>query len=126
MRYTIKQYAYVLLSVYSDKAGEEKREVIKRFLGVLRKNRDGPKLSLILQEAEKIHFKESGLRKIDLESASGASETAKKEISEILDGNLFFREKINPELLAGIRILIDGETLIDASAKKQMDRLFVK
>mgnify|MGYP001566867863 FL=1 len=29
-----------------------------------------------------------------------------------------------PELLGGVRILIDEETLIDASAKRRLERIF--
>lgn len=96
-----------------------------RFLALVRKNGDSPRLQLIIYAFEKEYLRNSKLRRVDVEMASAAPESVKKEIKDILNGNVVFFEKENPELGAGIRITIDGEIMIDASAKRQIEKMFI-
>lgn len=126
MKYSIKQYAESLLWALADKSKEERRLVLRRFIATLRKNKDLSRLNLIWHEAERQELKKLGLRKVEIESASEVSKTLKKEIENILGKRLFIKEKVKPELLAGIRILVDQEYFIDATAKRKLDKLFLK
>lgn len=126
MRYSIRQYAEALLLALEDKNKQERREVIGRFLAVLRKKRDGAKLARIIKTLELLYLKKTGFHKIVLESASPPVLKIKTEVEKILGKKIFFEERINPELLAGIRILVDEELFIDASAKRRLDTLFSK
>ena len=126
MRYTTKQYALALLAALKNKSATDRKEIIKRFLIILRKNRDGARLKLILQETERQHLKDMGLKKVEVVSAGGLSSKVKKEMGEILGGKILWQESVEFKLLAGLRILIDEENLIDASASRFLNKIFVK
>ena len=126
MRYTTKQYALALFAALKNKSATDRKEIIKRFLIILRKNRDGARLKLILQETERQHLKDMGLKKVEVVSAGGLSSKVKKEMGEILGGKILWQESVESKLLAGLRILIDEENLIDASASRFLNKIFVK
>src|SRR3989344_1352795 len=117
MKYSAKQYAAALKLALKGKDAQQRREIIKRFLRILRKNRAGGKLSSILKDLEMQYMHDSGLSKVRVEAASPLSSKIKSEIEKIFGKKLYLEEKTNPELLAGLKILVDGEVFIDASAK---------
>lgn len=126
MRYSIQHYAAALLEALEKKSEREKKEIIKRFFTVLQKHSAFPRLPYILKEIERGSLKRLRLRKVFIESAGEISSEIKHEIKKSFDDKVFLQEKINPKLLAGIRILIDDEVLIDASGKRRLQRLFKK
>ncbi len=123
MRYTVRQYTAALYGALKDGSEAEKRLRFRRFLMLLRKNRDLARLERILKEFEKQWLRESGLRKVEIESAAPASGKLKEEIKKILGEKILFSEKVNAGILAGVKILVDGELMIDASAKRQLDQI---
>lgn len=123
MKYSVKQYASALNLALKGKDGSERKKATKRFLDILRKNRDGGKLSRILKELEIQHLHSSGLNKVRIEAASPLSRKVKSEIEEIFGKKLHLEEKINPELLAGLRILVNDEFFVDASAKSRIGEI---
>lgn len=124
MKYTPRQYALALRAVLQNKTAAEKRGVIRNFLNLLTRNRDQSKLEMILQETEKAERKERGLYKIELASPTVISPELKKGIKKAFGRKVIFEEKIDPDLLAGLKILIEDDTLIDATAKNQLNKLF--
>lgn len=125
MRYTNQQYAEAfLLALDNQKSEPQRREATRRFLSILQKNGDSPKLQTILRILEKKYLHKEGLKKVSLEYAGRLSPDTKKDIEKILGRKIIITERKNPDLLAGIKILVNDEILIDASAKRQMDKLF--
>lgn len=124
MRYTPRQYAAAFVAALKGKKRDEQREMIRRLLSLVSKRGDSPRLGLILNEIEKKYFKDAGVKKVDVESVSPLSAAVKKEIEAVIGGDIFLREKITPGLLAGMKLLVDDETLIDASAEAQLKKLF--
>lgn len=124
MRYSPKQYALALLAALDGKTGKKRHEVLQKFWQILTRNNEQKLWGFIVETLEKEYLKEKGVRKIELESASPPTAGLKKEIEGLLGSKLIFHEKLKPELLAGIRVLIDGEHLIDASGKTQLAKLF--
>ena len=94
------------------------------FFRILRKNRDWRERGKILRETEKRFLKESGMKKISVETASPISKKVMEKIEKIFGEKIFFRAKIRSDLHAGIRIEIDNEALIDATAKNRLKKLF--
>jgi len=126
MKYSPRQYAAALRAALEEKSGHERKEILKNFVRALARARTLAKLPVILREVEKQALAAEGLKKVEVESASPVDEKTRKEIERRLGHKIFLKEKINPELLAGIRILVDDETLIDASAKRQLEKMFAK
>lgn len=126
MKYTSKQYAATLISALTGKSEEGKKEILKKFLVVLQRNGDLGKRNQILEEVRREYFKQNDLSKVEVEVAGEVKEELKQEIEEALGKAISFYSKTNPNILGGIKILIDDETLIDASVKTQLDKLFTK
>ena len=84
-----------------------------------------PRLPAIFHEVERQWLMRRGITKVRVETPSGLGRETKVEIERIVKGEMLLEEKINPELLAGIKILVDGEMLIDASGRRGLERLFI-
>ncbi len=121
MKYTNEQYAESLLRALKEKSVARQKEITKNFLLLLSKRGDFYRLPLILEKFEKSYNAQSGLNKIKIEYPDKTFSTVKKQIEKILGKKIVWEEKTNPSLLAGIKILINEDTLIDASAKRQLD-----
>ncbi|MBI2640515.1 MAG: F0F1 ATP synthase subunit delta [Candidatus Sungbacteria bacterium] len=124
-KYSISQYAAALILALEEKSGSKRSETIRRFLFIVRKNKDWSKLGRIVKEAEKQSLKKQGIKKVEVESAAPLSRAVKKEIEKIIGAKVVLEEKVRPEVLAGIKVLVDDEILIDASGISQVERMFV-
>lgn len=126
MTYFPKQYALALRSALEEKTPKEKKDILRNFLRVVVKNRDLPKLNLIVNEIEREERKTKGILKVEISAPNPASGWLKTEIKKNLGNKIFFEEKIEPGLLGGVKIMIEDETLIDATAKNQLSKIFKK
>src|SRR3989344_4075144 len=124
MRYSPKQYAHALLLAIADKSYEARRKILRHFLSLVSKKGDSARLGLIIRETEKQYLRHAGLKKVILESPEKVPAGIKKEVEKILGKGLLIQEKINPRILAGIRILVNDALLLDASAEAQLRKLF--
>src|SRR5882672_1521132 len=113
MKYRPEQYAEALYEAVEGKKPGEQKEAIKRFSLLLRKNKDSAKIPLILNHFERKYVEANGLTKIQLETAHPLSEKTKAEVEKALGKKAFIKESVNPNLLAGIRILLDDSVFID-------------
>ena len=126
MKYTLKQYAATLLDSMAGKSDKDQAAVVKKFMALLQRNSDFQKRWQIVKEAERQYFKANGIHKVDVELASETPANLEKDIESGLGGKVVFRSTLNKDILGGIKILIDDETLIDGSARTQIARLFKK
>ncbi len=124
MKYRIAQYAAALRGALTDKKPEEQRAIARRFAAILARHRMIGKTDLILKAYEKLARRKTGTRHVRIESPDPVGEEVKKEIRNVLGAKIYFEEVLRPDLLAGAKILVDDELLIDASAKRQLDRMF--
>ncbi len=126
MKYATGQYATALGAALTNVPAAERPALIRRFLVMLRKNKDSRRLDAIIAKVEKQSLADQGLQKVSVASASPLTPELKKEIAATLDKKPLWEETVDPALLGGIRILIDDELLIDASARRQVERMFRK
>ncbi len=126
MKYKPQQYADALFDLIKDASAEKRKTLIKRFGSILEKNKDQAKLNVILRQLERRVIKDAGQIKVVLESADPLSKKAKDDIESALGKKAYMIEKIKPELLAGVRMLVDDSIFIDATAKRHLDNLFSK
>lgn len=124
MRYTVTQYSEALAAALADAAADKQPQMIRRFLHLLQKNKDAKLLGAIVRKTERQWFGSQKLHRVAVASASPIQPAVKKEIEAALDKKPVWEETIDPSLLGGIRVLIDDELLIDASARRRLDRMF--
>ena len=126
MKYSVRMYANALVAVLKDKSAAEQKKITRRFAALLQKNRDWPRRAAIIRAAEKEYRRVSGRTHIRVETPESLAGSTGKKIKNIFGRGAFLETAVVPEHMAGIRILIDDETLIDATARRRMERLFPK
>jgi len=110
-------YAEVLLTALAVK----KTGIFERFLKVLERNGDTKKLKQIAVSAEKMLLEKSGHKSVVIETARRLPKNSLKGF--IKNGDAVV-EKINPELIAGMRVIVNGEKQLDFSLQKKLNEIF--
>jgi|SRR3989338_2036528 len=116
-KYNIKNYAMALAGTKSDN-----KDAAQRFLELLRKHGQFKNAKKIVELAQKYYLEKRGNKKITLETAR------KTELKTILkslqkEGDMV-EEKISPELVAGVKVVINDEKQLDFSLKNKLDNIF--
>lgn len=124
MRYSPSHYARALVEALDAASGRARPETIRRFVLLLRKRGALRHLGRILNECEKLILRRSGKRKVEIQAAAPLGADVRRIIRRTLGKNIVATETVRQELLAGVRIIVDDEILIDASAKQQIEALF--
>lgn len=124
MKYSPKLYAQAFseLAVGSLAKTEEAR-LVKNFFEVIKKNNDAHQLKKIFEETEKRLRTKSGHRKITIETARKINHID-VELKNFLKPDDSIEEKINPELVAGIKITVDDGMQFDGSLSRRIKKLF--
>jgi len=121
--YNPKIYAKALIDLITrEKSSAKTKENIANFLDFLIKNGDVKKVGQIIFLAEKLYYEKTGKRKIILESARKLS---KKNILKdfFQDGDVVI-EKIDLDLIAGMKVVVNNEKQLDFSLKNKLDNIF--
>jgi F0F1-type ATP synthase delta subunit len=126
MKYSAKQYAAALVAAVRGKSSSEQKEVMRRFFLLILRHGLWSRRALIIKEVKRQYLKELGMREVLVSAPEPLNSGTRKEIKRVIGKNIFWQEAVEPELLAGLKILIDEEVLIDASGKTQLDKLFGK
>lgn len=124
MKYKATQYADALVEALEGADQETSRTRIRTFIELLKRHQMLGKADSIVRAAVRKLAARAGMRRVVLQSADAPSETLRKEITDLFDGKVWLEEKVQPDLLAGIRVLIDDEILVDASGKQQLTQMF--
>ena len=124
MKYRSSQYAQALYVATEGKSEAEQKKIIKRFVELLVRHRVIGKAHAISAAYEKLALQKRGERLVQIETATPASEKLKQEIRTVLGKNIYIKERVNPQVLGGVKMLVDDEILIDASVKRQLERMF--
>lgn len=119
MKYGSKIYAKLLSSLVLDK---KSKEVLSGFVKLLEKNGELKRINEIISLAEKEILKKTGSKKITIQVARSL------DLGDFLkvfrkNGNIV-KEKISPELLAGVKIIANDEKQLDYSLKSKLDKVF--
>lgn len=123
MKYKPKLYAEALAGALLKK-DIDGNKIADNFLRLLEKNGDMQKASQIVLLAKKLFIKKTGRRQLTIESARKIKAKQKELVDSILQKGDIIEEKINKDLLAGIKIIINGEKQFDASMQKKLNNIF--
>ncbi len=124
MRYTPRHYAEALYAVLKNTAPGAQPKILKQFLGVVKKHNDWRRIHVILHSFEKVYLEKEGLRAVTVDYVDVMPKGLKEAIARQLNGKLIFEERCCPDLYAGVRIFVNNEILIDASARAYLKILF--
>jgi F0F1-type ATP synthase delta subunit len=125
MKYPAHIYAKALAEAIADAKGKAQEDaVVTNFLALVERSGDEVHLRKILEEAARMARGKEGIRKVVLESARPLTIKQRKELTQFTGPKDVVQERIDPALMAGIRIFLDDETEFDGSLKGKLDRIF--
>lgn len=123
----IKLYAQALAEILFEKAQEKQyseKEIVNNFVRILARSGYEKRTKEILDLAEGMLLHKKGIRKVVFETARKIAPGNKKLFWAFLKENDNVKEKINPRLIAGIKIIINDSKQFDASLQSKLSRLF--
>jgi F0F1-type ATP synthase delta subunit len=126
MKYSIKNYAEALASVVRQMKPGDGERTVRNFMGLLRKSGDETHAGKIIKEAARILLLQDGGREIVLESARSLAESSRKALQGFATIKDVVTLRTDPDLIAGVRVLVNGEQEFDGSLKGKLDKLFSK
>jgi len=118
----VKIYAKALAEVALDKKIDKKAEA--NFVKLLQKNGLMHKAKEIVQMAEDMILQKKGNKKITFETARKITPSQKKMLEAIAKQGDVIKEKINPELIAGVRVIINDNRQFDGSLQNKLKNIF--
>jgi F0F1-type ATP synthase delta subunit len=124
MKYSAKQYAIALQSVLGEVAVTKQDEIIDNFILEIKHNRDNRYLPKIIEEVSKLIVREKGGRNVVVEMAREQDEASITSIQKAFQENDRVDYKVNPNLVAGLRVTFNGEKEFDNSLAYKMKTLF--
>jgi len=121
----VKLYAEALAEIMSKGIQpSQEKTIIDNFVKLLIKAGFEKKAKMILDFAEDLFLAKQGKRKICLETVRKITANQKKTLAGFFKNGDVVREKINPEIIAGIKITINGEKQFDASIQSKLQSIF--
>jgi F0F1-type ATP synthase delta subunit len=126
MKYSAHIYAKALVAVLDDakgpKAGHD-AEIAKNFLALVIKNGDEAHLKKILEEASRFARGKSGIRKVTIASARELSPAQNKTVEQFVKPGDVVEQRIDPDLIAGIKIIVNDEMQFDGSLRNKLNKV---
>ena len=123
MSYSPQAYAKAFLAALSGIPKAHEMALIANFLKSIGRHGDSRLFYKIVEQIEMLTVKKEGGQVVVVESARVLSLHQKKELMRHFSKKDIIREKIRPELVAGVRININGEKELDLSFKGVMERI---
>lgn len=125
MKYSTHTYSKALVEALAGAKGTESEKAMgERFLALVRRHGDEASLSKILVEADRLMRARNGTRRLVVESARGLNTKAKSLVAALAHAGDVIEEKIDPALIAGIKVTANDEVQFDASLRKKLDAVF--
>lgn len=125
MRYTIAHYARALANAMEGASSRDIKSVARNVVRLLRKKKSVSKLPLILRKAKRHYFDKKNITTIDIISAAPLLSATRKEVRRVAGAGARIHEMARPEVIAGIKIIVNDTYCIDATAAGIMQKLFV-
>ena len=122
-RNNITLYAKVLAQILSKKGIDEKK-VATNFVKLLISSGYQNQSGKILTLTQDFLLQKQGLRKITFETARKITPSQRKIMESLVKKGDIAKEKINPALIAGIKITVNGEKQFDNSLKNKLEGIF--
>lgn len=124
MRFRVQDYAGAFREALSSAPAAMQGELLRRFLNVVRKHGGRSRIGEIVRTIEALEVRERGGRWIELEFARPMDNRILGRFRTRTTRRDHLNVRINPGLVAGVRITMDGEIEFDHSLKRKLEKLF--
>jgi len=122
MKYKTKDYAEALVEVLSESKLSEKK-IMQGLIKLLERQNDLKKSKEIIDLAEFLLAKKNNKKSIVFETARKLSEAQRKTLLKSTETGDIIKEKINPEVIAGVKIIVDNEKQLDQTLLKKLQTI---
>lgn len=124
MKHDPRTYAKALAEVAAGPLSPEKeREIAQNFARVVTERAGRKQWPKFLAAAEKALREKEGLRKVTIESARPIKDV-RAELKGFLEKEDVIEEKVDPEVVAGIKITLNDARQFDGSLARKLNELF--
>jgi len=106
------------------KGNLDESKIIDNFLELLIETRQEKSAKQILGLTETALLMKRGKRKIVFETAREATSNQRKLLGSLVHDGDVVKEKINPEIIAGVKIIINDSQQLDASMRSRLQSIF--
>lgn len=128
MKYSVNDYAKALDEAIADAVGQpvvKKEAIVKNFLALIRRNNDEPRLKKILDKAARFaRGRGLGLRHVIVQSARPLTKAQEKTLAGFVRAEDVVEYEVDPELVAGVKLVVNDEMQFDGTMKAKLDSLF--
>lgn len=114
-------YAKALVEIMISVPGQQEK-LLRAFVRLLQKNGQTHKIREIISLARNRYAKKTGQRNIIIESARKVN--VKSILKKLQREGDNVQEKIQPELVAGLKITVNSEAQLDFSLSNRLDNIF--
>lgn len=125
MKYASHLYAQAFCKALAEAATpQQKNSVVERFAIVLKRNGDMRRQDILLAAVERELVRAAHGRRITIETARRVPRDLARAVRSFATERDVIKERIVPALIAGVRIIIDGEREFDGSLKRKLETLW--
>lgn len=124
MKYTAATYAKAFTAALSDEKAPSESTLAKNLASLLKRTRDIQFRDKIMQALEEAIVRAQGGRYVVVETSIPLSPHQAKQIRAKFTSKDLIKDSINPDLIAGMRIIINREVELDWSMKSKLHKLF--
>ncbi len=125
MKYSAHTYAEALVEALAGAEGRDAGAAMaERFLELVRRNGDERHFPSILEETDRLMRRRNGTRRLIVESARPLDAGARSLVASLAREGDAIEERINPGLIAGIKVTANDEAQFDASLRSKLDSVF--
>lgn len=124
MKYPAQAYAKAFTESLSEHPAKKDR-IIENFLREVKKNGDWALIGKIFAQVTQKIVHDSGGRIITAEFARPLSEKLIADFKKQFSSKDHVEVSIRPELVAGVRVLVDGEKELDMTLAKKINKLLL-
>jgi F0F1-type ATP synthase delta subunit len=121
----IKSYAKALAEVINSGKVDDKK-IVSNFTKFLISSGYISKAKEILDLAEDFILAKNKNRRITIETARKATINQKKMLERFVKSGDVVKEKVNPELIAGVKIIINDSKQFDSSLQSKLQNIYVR
>ena len=121
----IKYYAKALAEVINSGKVDDKK-IVSNFTKFLISSGYISKAKEILDLAEDFILAKNKNRRITIETARKATINQKKMLERFVKSGDVVKEKVNPELIAGVKIIINDSKQFDSSLQSKLQNIYVR
>lgn len=123
MRYSVKKYTEALYEAVKGVRVSEQEKLVEVFISLITRYNDRSLLPRIIEHYGKLRRKKEGISKVEITMAKKVPAKVKLEIERKV-GESEIVEKIDPEVLGGVKLIINDEYLIDGTFQGRVEKLY--